>query len=82
LWNELRFFARDFTPTGMITYRASTGYDDCTMAWMISLKCSDDENFSKYFVPQEAKAPEMDKSYYDSEGLFPSNENSVTGPWN
>ncbi|HLO14168.1 MAG TPA: hypothetical protein VK206_05025, partial [Anaerolineales bacterium] len=29
LWNELRNFCRDFTPTGQITYCAATGYDDC-----------------------------------------------------
>jgi hypothetical protein len=88
LWDELRFFHRDFTPTGMITYRAATGHDDCVMAWMIGLKASDDENFEKYRdvgSTPVARAPErMDNAGVDADwaGLLGSpNGNTMTGSW-
>lgn len=73
LWSEARNFVRDFTPTGMITYAAATGYDDAIMAFMIALQISDDENMDKYnsisvrtqASPEKEKLPE--KAYYDSE---------------
>jgi len=48
LWGEMRNFVRDFTPTGLITYAAATGYDDCVMAFMIAVQTSEDENMDGY----------------------------------
>ena len=88
LWDELRFFARDYTPTGMITYHAATGHDDCVMAWMIALKSSDDENFEKYRdvgTPIAKAAPtRMDNAAVDAEwaGIMGSPQgNTETGSW-
>lgn len=73
LWDEMRNFVRDFTPTGMITYSAATGYDDCVMAFMIAVQISEDENFDKYHrlsvreeKPEEKKVV-LDPAFHDVE---------------
>jgi len=90
LWGELGKFIRDYTESGMITYRAAEGFDDCVMAWMIALKISYDEDFSKYYITSDskplggAKPKPRDPAFYDAEG-FPSGNksgtNTTTGPW-
>lgn len=85
LWNELKFFARDFTPTGMITYHAAVGHDDCVLAYMIALKASDDENLNKYRsieVKDANPVAMIDKALYDHEGLFPEGIKDDISPWN
>jgi hypothetical protein len=87
LWDEMNLFARDYTPTGMTVYRAATGFDDLVIAWLIALKASDDEDFSKYHNvgAPVARAPErMDNAGVDVEwaGLLGSpNGNTQTGSW-
>lgn len=73
LWDEARNFVRDFTPTGMITYAAATGYDDCIMAFMIAIQISEDENFEKYKrlsvrdeVAEKPKAPRPEDAFIDA----------------
>lgn len=90
LWEELKNYVRDYTPTGMLTYSAATGHDDACVAWMISLQASDDEDFSKYNSlsvrdekPKEER-PQMDRAYFDEEGLGPVQNDSLlidTGTW-
>lgn len=71
LWDEMRNFVRDFTPTGMITYAAATGFDDCVMAFMIAVQISEDENFDKYHrisvrdEKVEVPKPLVDPAYHD-----------------
>lgn len=48
LWDEMRNFVRDFTPTGLVTYSAAVNYDDCVMAFCIAVQTSEDENFDRY----------------------------------
>ncbi len=76
LWEEIKNYTRDYTPTGMITYNASTGFDDCCVAWMIAIQISEDENWGKYGSvsvreekPKEPERPE--DAYYDAVGLRP-----------
>ena len=72
LWNEMASFIRDYTPTGLVTYRAATGHDDAVLAWMIGLQIREDEDYSRYAAtdPQpEKKIDATDKAYYDAEGL-------------
>jgi len=71
LWDEMRNFVRDFTPTGMITYKAATGFDDCCMAYMIAVQISEDEDFTKYdrlsvrSEAEEKPAPVVDDAFRD-----------------
>lgn len=88
LWQEMRYFGRDYTDTGMITYRAVSGHDDLVMAWLIALKISDDENFEVYRQISDntgpAKKPPPEKALYDVEGLHPTNTQNLnvdTGAW-
>jgi hypothetical protein len=89
LWNELKNYVRDFTPTGMITYRAATGFDDAAMAWMISLIGSDDENYDKYNsisvrdAKEEKPKQEFDPAFHDStwDGIFQDSEMIDSGGW-
>lgn len=86
LLDELKNFGMDWTPTGMITYRAFKGKDDCVMAWMIALQTSADENYDFLSVreaKQEAK-PLPDPAYYDAVGLqFNEDTGTIvdTGSW-
>jgi hypothetical protein len=70
LWDELRYFARDYTETGMITFRAAQGHDDCVLAWVIALKISNDEDFSRYVVRSGAQVEKpknlLEDAYCDS----------------
>lgn len=91
LYQELGNFVLDFTPTGMVTYRASSGYDDCCMSWMIALLASDDECFEKSTISvKDVKflKPQQDYIDYsvfrDNDGLFgPKNDGPRvdTRPW-
>jgi len=80
LWEEMLDFIQDYTPTGMITYRAFRGHDDCVMSWMIALQISDDENFQKWEQQQEHHDSKQTDSmpeaaFYDSKGIK-NNQNS------
>ncbi len=83
LWDEMKNFVREFTPTGMVTYAGANGrFDDCVMAFMIAIIISDDENFDKYntLSVREEKPKEkepMDPAYYDAVGLHPVQEDSL-----
>lgn len=90
LWDEMKNFVRDFTPTGMVTYAGANGrFDDCVMAFMIAVIISDDENFDRFNTmsvreekPKEKELP--DPAYYDEVGLQPVEENSLQvdlGSW-
>lgn len=85
LWDEMRNFGRDYTETGMITYRAVTGHDDLVMAWCISLKISDDENFHYNEIGTEPVRQEVrDPATFDSEAskLFGGRMGQdETAPW-
>ncbi len=81
LWEELKNYTRDYTPTGMITYNAATGFDDCCMAFMIAVQISDDENWGKFNMSvkgeKKEEKPTLDAAYYDSVGLHPTAEDSL-----
>jgi hypothetical protein len=88
LWDEMRNFVRDFTPTGMITYNAATGYDDCVMAFMIAIIISDDEDYSKFDsksvrdTKEEKPQVNYDPAFHDVEGLTPSISDAIdSGGW-
>jgi hypothetical protein len=72
LWDELRYFARDYTDSGMRTFSAAQGHDDHVMAWMIALKISDDENYGQYSLVNEPKPKpkvEVEDAFKDAVGL-------------
>jgi len=87
LWDELRYFGRDYTDSGRLTYGAVKGYDDCVLAWLIALKISDDEVFddSSQDIGTKPKERERDPATYDSEwdkvlsGQI--NQDMITGSW-
>lgn len=87
LWDELKNFGMDWTPTGMITYRAFKGHDDCVLAWMIAIVTSDDENFERS-IPAEQPTQGDDMlnhdCYRDAVGLGGENMGDLsvdTGSW-
>jgi len=87
LWDELRYFGRDYTDTGRLTYGAVKGYDDTCMAWLIALKISDAECFgsmSQDIVPAP-KVQSRDPATYDSTWKDvlngKSNYENITGSW-
>ena len=91
LWDEMRNFVKDLTPTGMITYRAATGHDDLAMAFLIAVQTSEDENLERYYKTSvsdnsvEEKKPSRDEAYFDAVGLTPVEGDSLKvdiGGWN
>ena len=90
LWDEMRNFVKDLTPTGMITYHAGVGYDDCAMAFLIAVQTSEDENFERFYkssvsdaAPDKPKAA-IDEAHFDAQGLHPDGESTLlvdTGSW-
>ena len=87
LWDELRYFGRDYTDTGRLTYGAVKGYDDACMAWLIALKISDAEcwdNMSQDIAPAP-KVESRDPATYDSTWKDVLNGKSdyekITGSW-
>lgn len=82
LWQEMLVFARDYTPTGMVTYAAFPGFhDDCIMAAMIALQISDDEDFGKAEALDEAHKKAvvtkyLDPAKHDVDGLNPVRKES------
>jgi len=90
LWDEMRNFVKDLTPTGMITYHAATGYDDCCMGYLIAVQTSEDENFERFYktsvsdTTAEKPKAAIDAAYFDSEGLHPVGDDTLnvdTGSW-
>lgn len=90
LWEEMRNFVKDLTPTGMITYHAATGYDDCAMAFLIAVQTSEDENFERFYkmsvteTTPIAAGSGLDPAHFDAEGLHPIGDATLlvdTGSW-
>lgn len=91
LWDELRNFVKDLTPTGMITYHSATGFDDLVMSYMIAVQTSEDENFERYYknsvseTTAKPKVNQVDGAYFDAEGLQTVVQDSLrvdTSGWN
>jgi len=87
LWDELRYFGRDYTDTGRLTYGAVKGYDDTCMAWLIALKISDAECFGSMSqdIAPTPKVQSRDPATYDSTWKDvlngKSNYEKITGSW-
>jgi len=87
LWDELRYFGRDYTDTGRLTYGAVKGYDDTCMAWLIALKISDAECFGSMSqdIAPAPKVQSRDPATYDSTWKDvlngKSNYENITGSW-
>ena len=87
LWDELRYFGRDYTDTGRMTFGAVKGYDDTVMAWLIALKISDAETFddASQDIDTKPKERERDPATYDAEwnkilsGQI--DQDMITGSW-
>jgi hypothetical protein len=62
LYDELVTFVR----TGYASYGAAAGnYDDITMAWMIAIVTSNDEDFTKYVNHEEQKNETRHDEFYE-----------------
>lgn len=87
LLTEMKNFVVDYTEGGTEKWKAATGFDDCVMAWMITVRISEDENIGGYMVqgPKEEKKPLPDPAYYDADWAKimagTDGRNSITGPW-
>ena len=69
LYDELETFVR----TGYASYGAAAGnYDDLTMAYMIAIVTSNDEDFSKYVNREQEKAETRHDEFYEP-GKAPRN---------
>lgn len=83
LWHEMHNYVKDYTPTGMTTFRAGTGHDDLCLAFMIAVQTSEDENTDRYHKIsvsdnsiEQRRGPGED-AFFDHLGLTPVEDESL-----